>query len=828
MIRPDAEHQFCCHGCETVYQMLHECNLDSFYRLRERGRWEQTPAPTTGKHYDAFDDEAFVQANVQTIEAGRRTTEFYLEGIHCAACVWLVEKLPTVLPGVIEARLNFGQRRLRLTWDEQAVKLSRIARTLDSLGYPPHPARDAQTQTMRRKEDRRQMLRIAIAGACAGNAMMIAFALYAGYFSGIDPQIKQFFHWVSMAVGIIALAWPGAVFFRGAIAAVRTRTPHLDLPIAIALAAGGLAGAYNTIIGRGEVYFDSLTVLVFLLLVGRFIQHRQQRRAEDSVAMLFTLAPTSARRIDDDGVHEAPIEALRPGDMVEVRAGDCFPVDGAIEYGDSEIDQSLLTGETRPEAVTIGDRVCAGTVNLTSTLHVCVDASGHNTRLGKLMQLVEHAARTKAPLVQLADRISVWFVAIVLAIAAATMIGWLFVDPAGAIDHTVALLIVACPCALGLATPLTLAVAVGRGASAGILIKGADTLERMATPGALLLDKTGTVTLGRTSLVRWFGEATYKPKAAALEAGSSHPIARALCEAVSPPLPHRERAGVRVDATTPEANRDDLMHRDSPSPNLSLKGEEFKIANVTQHTGEGIEGNVAGEHLIVGSPTYLRLRKIDIPDWAQQAIDDCVDEGLTPVLIAASDRIVAAAGFGDALRPDAVEAIDELRGRGWSIGLLSGDHADLVAQVAGQLRIPPAEAHGGVLPEEKLQHVQAARERTDGPVVMVGDGVNDAAALAAADVGIAVHGGAEASLAAADVYLNNPHLGAIVELTEAAGRAVRIVHGNLAVSLAYNAVAIGFAAAGFINPLVAAVLMPISSLTVVSLAVGRRSFEARS
>lgn len=771
--------------------MLHECNLDSFYRLRERGSWEQTPAPTTGKHYDAFDDDAFAEANVRTLEDGRHTTEFYLEGIHCAACVWLVEKLPTVLPGVIEARLNFGQRRLRVTWKDDHVKLSRIARTLDSLGYPPHPARDARTQTMRRAEDRRQMLRIAIAGACAGNAMMIAFALYAGYFSGIDPQIKQFFHWVSMGVGIVALAWPGAVFFRGAIAAVRTRTPHLDLPIAIALAAGGLAGAYNTILGRGEVYFDSLTVLVFLLLVGRFVQHRQQRRAEDSVAMLFTLAPTSARRIDDDGIHEAPIEALRPGDLVEVRAGDCFPVDGAVEHGESTIDQSLLTGETRPEAVSVSDRVCAGTVNLTSTLHVRVDASGHNTRLGKLMQLVEHAARTKAPLVQQADRISVWFVGIVLAIAAATFTGWAFVDIAGAIDHTVALLIVACPCALGLATPLTLAVAVGRGASAGILVKGADTLERMSRPGMLLLDKTGTVTLGRTSLVRWFGDDSYKHKIAALEAGSSHPIARAMIESIK-------------------------------------EAAEATCSNVIQHTGEGIEGEVDGEAMIVGSSTYLRLRGIDSPAWTQQAIDTCIAEGLTPVLIAASNRIVAAAGFGDALRPDAIEAIDMLRGRGWSIGLLSGDHAELVLHVARQLHINAADAHGGVLPEQKLEHVQIARKQTEGPVVMVGDGVNDAAALAAADVGIAVHGGAEASLAAADVYLNRPHLGAIVELTEAAQRAVNIVHGNLAVSLAYNAIAIALAAAGLINPLIAAVLMPISSLTVVSLAVGRRSFRGVS
>ncbi|MCY2986736.1 MAG: heavy metal translocating P-type ATPase metal-binding domain-containing protein, partial [Planctomycetota bacterium] len=523
--------QFCCAGCRAVYAMLQGCGLERFYRLRDATDAEPEPARTTDRQYREFDDPVFRNLYCQPTGDGLQTCELYLEGVHCAACVWLVEKLPRVAPGVVEARLDLRRSLVRICWVDSQISLARIARTLDSLGYPPHPAKDAQARTRRKQEDQRFLIRIGVAAACMGNVMTLAFALYGGVFTGIEAQYSQLFRWTSMVFGLIALAGPGNLFLRGAWAALRTRTAHLDVPIALGLTAGGLAGTANAIAGRGEIYFDSLTMLVFLLLVGRWIQRRQQRWANDALELLFSLTPTAARRVAADGVREVPIEAIGPGDLVEVRAGDAIPTDGVVVAGQSTVDQSLLTGESRPMLVLPEDRVQAGTVNLGARLLVRVEAVGDQTRVGKLVRLVEECSRNRAPLVQFADRVAGRFVVVVLALSAITLGLWLWREPARAIDHAVALLIVTCPCALGLSTPLAVSVALGRAARRRILIKGGAALERLAQRGTIVLDKTGTLTAGRTTVVSWFGDDGAKPLVVALETHSAHPLARALVAA---------------------------------------------------------------------------------------------------------------------------------------------------------------------------------------------------------------------------------------------------------------------------------------------------------
>ncbi len=399
---------------------------------------------------------------------------------------------------------------------------------LDSLGYPPHPARDVRARELQRHEDHRFLIRIGVAAACAGNVMTLAFALYGGMFSGIEAEYARLFRWTSMLFCAVALLWPGSLFFRGAWAALRTRTAHLDLPIALGLLAGGLAGSVNVIRDRGEIYFDSLTMLVFLLLVGRWIQRRQQRWAGDAVELLFSLTPTSARRLKDEGIEEVPIEAVTPGDRVEVRAGDSVPVDGTVLEGQSTLDQSLLSGESHLVPVEPGQGVHAGTVNVASRLVIRVEAVGGQTRVGRLMSLVEECSRRRAPIVQFADRVAGWFVVTLLTLAAVTFAVWLWIAPQRAIGNAVTLLIVACPCGLGLATPLALTVALGRAARRGILIKGGEVLERLARPGVMILDKTGTVTAGRTKVVSWVGDENAQSWVAALEAHSAHPVGVAL------------------------------------------------------------------------------------------------------------------------------------------------------------------------------------------------------------------------------------------------------------------------------------------------------------
>ncbi len=789
LIEPNAAEQFCCNGCRAVYAVIHQCGLDRFYKLREAAGADGQAARTTNRQYAEFDDPVFRELYFREAIDGSTSAELYLEGVHCAACVWLVEKLPQVLPGVVVSRLDLRRSLLRVTWDDERVHLSRIARTLDSLGYPPHPAKDAAARELRKQEDRRFLIRIGVAAACAGNVMTLAFALYGGMFSGIEAEYEHYFRWVSLLIGLVALLWPGSLFFRGAWAALRTHTAHLDLPIALGLLAGGTAGLVNVICGTGEIYFDSLTMLIFLLLVGRWIQRRQQRWANDAVELLYSLTPTSVRRIEGDVVRDVPVEAVNTDDILEVRAGDSIAVDGIVTDGTTTIDQSLLTGETRAVEVAPGDAVAAGTLNVAARVLVHVAAVGAQTRVGRLMQLVEECSRQRAPLVRFADRVAGWFVVTVLSLAALTFGVWLWIAPERATGHAVALLIVTCPCALGLATPLTVTVAIGRAAKRGILIKGGEALEALARRGRMILDKTGTLTAGATRLVAWHGTADIKPMVAALERRSSHPIAQAFVAAFA----------------------DDSQCEDPP-----------KIENVRQTTGGGITGLVDGHSLAIGSPAFVRESGASVPDDLRAAEQDIIEQAHSPVFVACDDAVVAVAGFGDPIRDDAHDALQTLRDTGWQTEIASGDHASVVESVARALDFAAGNAHGGLSPEEKLELIRV--RATDGAAIMVGDGVNDAAALSAATVGVAVHGGAEVSLAAADVYLSRPGLRPVVALMQAARRTVATIHRGLFVSLCYNAIAATLAMTGLIGPLIAAVLMPISSFSVLALAFASPTF----
>jgi Cu2+-exporting ATPase len=535
---------------------------------------------------------------------------------------------------------------------------------------------------------------------------------------------------------------------------------------------------------------------VFLLLVGRFVQRRLERRAADSVELLFSLTPAFARRRKDrdiDEVREVPVDALAPDDLVEVRPGESFPADGVVDDGKSSVNLALLTGESRPQSVGEGDRVFAGAVNLAGVLLVRITASGRATRVGKLLSLVEECSRRKAPIVQLADRMAGWFTVVATGLFAATLVFWLFVEPGHAVDRAVSLLIVSCPCGLGLATPFAVSVALGRAARQKILIKGGDVLEKLARKSKispiLFLDKTGTLTEDRLSVADFRvapegAPAQLRAWVAALEKQASHPIAQAFA---------------------PEAAADDApatLHR----------------AHAT-----GVEGDAAGHTLLVGSHDFVRRRTTDTPGWAEDASNQMSAQALTPVWIAVDGRMVAVAGVGGKIRSDARATIANISRRGVKVAILSGDHPDTVKAVGAALGLGEASCHGGLSPEDKVRAVEAAAQ-SGAPVFMVGDGVNDAAALSAATVGIAVHGGAEASLSAADIYLGRSGLSPIVEIFDGAKRTLSVIRRCLAVSLAYNVLAAALAITGVVNALQAAVLMPAASFTVLGMALWLRSF----
>ncbi len=798
LIDPDADAQFCCHACRTVYEMLHSCGLTQYYSLRDRIESDAAPARSTGRNYAEFDDPSFASLYVRDAGVNAKRTELFLEGVHCVACVWLIEKLPELVPGVLDARLDMGRALVRLVWNPQQVNLSTIAVQLDRFGYASHAAHGPGARAARAREDRQFLIRLAVAGALAGNSMLLAWSLYSGHFTGIDPEFKALFRYLSMGFAILALVWPGRVFLVGAWRALKTHSRNLDLPIALALSAATVTSVVNTFAGSDtDIYFDSITILIFMLLAGRWIQHRQQRAATDSVELLYALTPTHAHLWEDGSTREVPVATLAPGVIVQVRAEETIPADGVIVQGQTNVDVSILTGESAPVSLAQGSQVHAGSVNLSEPVLVRVEATGSQTRLGRLMQLVEENALRRVPIVCAADRLAGWFVLGVVVLACLTLGIWLMIEPSVALSRALALLVVTCPCALGLATPLAVTVGIGKAARRGIMIKGGQVLEAMKTPGTMVLDKTGTLTVGRLELLDWTGDETIKTKVAALEAGSSHPAARALADSLT-----------------------SAQQTDSTASHI--------VSEMTQHPGRGIEGRVDGSWLVVGSVSFV-LEKTPggLPDWADEAIDKVLAKAHSPILVACDGRIVAVAGLGDALRDDARASVDALKRDGWKVMIVSGDAVDVVRAVGASLGIAADACIGAALPEDKVRFVEAELERAEqhnAPVVMVGDGVNDAAALALATVGVAVHGGAQASLAAADVYMQRAGVSPIVELCCASRRMVRSIHVNLGVSLAYNVVAASLAMAGLIGPLAAAILMPLSSLSVVGLALRAKSF----
>lgn len=783
----EGEAVFCCAGCHTAWTLLHDHGLDGYYSLPQR----RELAVTAGhRSFEEFDHETFHALHVHPVTGGTLRTRLIVEGVHCASCVWLVERVPMLVPGVVRAELQVRRSEVVIEWDPALTRLSQVARTLASLGYPPHPGHGVSRDDVRRTEERAALVRIGIAGAIAVNVMLAALAMYSGWFGeGLDAPFERFFRWLSLALVIPAILGPGRVFFRGAWAAVRTRTLHLDLPIAIALGSGFVRGAINTVTGTGPVYLDGIAILIFLLLVGRYLQQRWQRAATDASELLHSLTPHGCRVIDGESISELPARAIVPGMLLDVRAGDTLAADGLIERGETTLNTAWLTGESRPVSARPGDTVLAGTLNLTSPIAVRVTKAGEQTRVAQVLRQVEESAQHRAPVVLLANRLAGWFVGVVLLLAFVTWALWVPRNPDAALDHAIALLIVTCPCALAMATPLSVTVALGRAARRGILVKGGDALQVLAGQGTLMLDKTGTITSGESALVHWSGPDWVKPFVLGLEAGSLHPVAEGF-----------RRAWPEV------------------SPSVDVFAEHVH--------GGGITGMVDGHTCILGSPRFVSSRvTIDaLPADVTWAISP-ESNAVTPVWIAVDGTVVATAGFGDPVRPDATAAISALTERGWNVQMLSGDAPEVCHAVATTVGIRTADVFAQSTPEGKREQVAAALKSR--PVAMVGDGVNDTAAMATATLGIAVQGGAEAALASSDVYLTTAGLSPVVELVDGARRTMRVVKRNIAFSLAYNVLGVGLAMTGYLDPVVAAIMMPLSSLTVVGGAWYGRTFQEK-
>ena len=799
---PDASGRlFCCTGCKVVYHALQSAGLDDgYYALRDVGHVREAVPPARTEVdallADEVDSDWFIEERAHPGPDGTLQAELSVDGVHCAACLWLIEQMPFQIDGVRAARLNLPRGRLSISWDPGTTRLSETVRWLARFGYRAHPTATSVTPSATSARERSLLLKLGVAWALAGNVMLIAFALYAGLDAAGGP-LAAAARWLSLALAVPAVLYGGSEFYTRALRSIglawhrRSLRPlHMDVPITLGVAVGFAHSAWATSRGLDAVWFDSITVLIAALLTARWLQERSHRMAGDAADHLLSLIPSMARRVASGGrIEIVRTQALAEGDVVEVPPEEVVPADGVVLSGTSSINNAVLTGESRPLTVATGAGVHAGAMNLTGSIRIQVRAAGEASRVGRLLAWMRDPDAGRAPVVMMADRMGGYFVGAVIALSLITAGVWLLLDPSQAALNVAALLVITCPCALGMATPLAMTIAVGRAARAGIFVKHESALQELTQIDCFILDKTGTLTEGRPTLVEWFGDDRALECAAAVERGSTHVLGRALAAA--------------------------------------FPGLEEPVRTVETHTGNGLSGFVSDAYVRVGRPSWVADALLEKTAELDERAAAYAERGLTPVAVAIDGRLRAVVAFGDPLRCTADALVAALEARGAQVFIVSGDHARVVLDVARELRIPAHRALGEASPEDKLRLVR--RLQAGGlRVAMLGDGVNDAAALRAANVGIAVAGGTSAALAAADIFLLTEGMSPVPQLLEGADRVMQAVRRNLSLSLGYNFVGALAAVAGVVTPLLAAVAMPVSSLVVVGSSILQRSFNSRA
>ena len=790
---------FCCSGCMGAYAVIHELGLESYYALRTtRGALGVDSNTIQQSRSEILEDLDAAGVAVRTMSDGTCSVRLAVDGLHCAACTWLIERIQPTMPGLLSAQVRMCDRTIELVYDPERTQPVDVSRKLAKLGYSLSPwTVDCEDNRGFQQQQQDHWVGIALAAFFAANAMWIGVALYAGESTGISTRHEAFLRWVGTLLAVFAAMFPGRIFFQTAWQAIRTKTPHVDIPVALSLLMGVVGSIIGAARGVGHIYFDSLASLILLLRIGRFIQFRVQYRTSLSLDRLLRWGKGTATRIESDGSRKTvPASRLQVGDRIEIGLGETIPADGIVVSGISSVDTSLLTGETTPVSICAGDAVVGGTTNVSACIEISISAAGEKSRIGRLMELVRNASLNRSPSNMAADRVSKWFVSVVLLLAVVTWAAWtLRVNASVATLHTMALLTIACPCALALAAPLVVTVALGRAARRQIWIRDGDCLERLATPGTLWLDKTGTLTCGRVSVLEWHGTDEALQLAATLERSNHHGIAIAIREFASREL-------------------DEFLNSDS--------------TELEQHSGKGVKGRVDGVVVALGSEAWMREQGAEVTDRWMAVQESALSQNRSVVWLSVNGEVSGLFEIGDPLRSDATETLRALAARGWQLGILSGDRQEIVDGLVKVLRekgISIESAFGGRSPEGKLAVIRDSKDRGQGPTVMVGDGVNDAAALALADVGIAIRSGSGQSLAAAPVFFANNRLESMVELVDASRSVVRGIRRCFAASLVYNAVTIGLAIAGLIHPLIAAVLMPISGLTVLAMAMSTKAFS---
>ncbi len=760
---PDGEKPACCAGCAAAIETIHGLGLDDYYRFRGDERPEP-PSPGEDVDLALFRIDHLITPFISTVGDAREIT-LSIEGVHCAACVWLIEKALGEIPGVERVRLNLATLRATIRWQGDNSVVAAMAERLRALGYTPRlPLNQAQDAEQVRA-DRLLLVRLLVAGLGAMQAMMYATALYMGALDGIEPVYRDFFRYAGLLVATPVVFFSGWPFLAGAWRAATMRRVTMDTPVSLALLVGWAGSIWATVVGGEHVYFESLAMFVFFLLVSRWIERRQRRRVGRRLVRLQEALPLVVRRIGRDGqLTPVPASTIVAGDCLQVRQGETVPVDGRVRAGQAALQQAVLTGEAMPTAISAGDAVVAGARVESGLLEVLADGRAADSMLARIGQLVAQAQDRRERSNQLMARLAGRFVLAVLCLSVVALLLHWSSGPVRALEIALAVLVVTCPCALALAAPLTLAATVGRGLDQGILVADPAAFLKLPTVRRVMLDKTGTLTEGNfvVQAVREHNASApenLRAVLAGLEQNATHPLARPLAELASPaPVTHVT-----------------LAH-DSVSGEYG--GQQWRAA---------------------ASPPPLAR------------------DGFTSITLFRNDTAVMSVDLSDPLRADGKALVSWCRSRGIEPIIASGDSASVVAGVADELGIQQWQS--GLRPRDKADWVNQLRHQP-GALLMVGDGVNDAPALVQADVSMAVADSAALAREAASVFLLRPALSGVSASVSLACRAQRTLRQNIGWAIGYNLVAIPFAMAGLVPPWLAAIGMSASSL-IVTVNAGR-------
>ncbi len=779
------EHLFCCAGCRGVYLLIREEGLADFYRKRA---WDTPGKPARD---DQHPDARSFSGDIRRV-GGEDEIDLLIDGIRCASCIWLNERILRRTPGVSAARISFATHKARIRWNPQLTDLGRILERIHAIGYDPRPYRESERFRSQQAEMRDLLVRFGTAAFLSSQLMIYSIALYAGYFQGIDPELRTTLEYIAMFLTLPVIFYAGMPFIRNTISGLRHMRFTMDSLITIGAGSAFIYSLYEMHRG-GTVYFDTAAMIITLILLGRYIEATAKGKASETIRRLMELTPPEAQVIAGHGTgdllsgstEKLPVADLRQGTLVKVIPGERIPADGTVVCGSSEVNESLITGESRPAEKTTGSSVIGGSMNLYGSFIFRVTKTGKDTVLSGIISAVEDAQANKPRLQVLADRIVGYFVPAILLTALLTAAAYILIGapPERAIMTAIAVLVIACPCSLGLATPLAVLIFTGTSSSHGILVRSGEMIENMSKTTHVIFDKTGTLTAGRPALRETILlEDTLEPDeaitlAASVERHAEHSIGRAIVDAAGGRL--RPSSGFRA----------------VPGRGVvaDVDGIEVAVGNRAFMAEQGINGQV-------------RLAPLDA------TLRSAEGQGDTAVFAGWNGRMKAIFIVADCLRAEAVDAVSELQRAGLTVSIVSGDNQTTTEAIAAAVGVSSASAE--MVPAGKQAIIRALQQDGAG-VLMVGDGINDAPALTEARVGIAVGRGTDIAMESADAVLMRDDLRLVPYAVRLSQRAYRIIRQNIFWAFFYNLIALPLAVYGALHPIIAAGAMAGSSLFVV-------------